>query len=442
MSCAVETPIETLLYGHKFLARPFRLKSQATRDCERQPETCEQHITITTQGTWNRHDTLLHLASIWKGPISFALLVNTDREAAEAVAMCQDVPNCRQYIDLHISVRAGHVAEHTGSFYPINYLRNLAMHNVRTKLLYQLDVDNLPNESHAQYVVWMTAAMADPDVMDADTSADCPGLHVFVPPAFEMTADDLNTIVTLKDGSPTIPKKALVDAALSGVALPMHGYYPPAYGPTGHNAWLTSGQTVRLNYVTRFEPYYIASVPVPLFNETFVNRGGNYAQQVYEMAAAGYSFWRLPQAFIIDIPHSKATCAHAAHDDAEPGTTGVLADIHQDDIGDTETATETSDNSDTNKDTNSATASAAVLVMSNESGQLDQTGALVSSLWLNFWEHICHRYGTHAPHPDSKEPYFADYRLSLGDLFSAQKLRLDTVPMVEPSTDSRRDEHR
>ena len=60
----------------------------------------------------------------------------------------------------------------------------------------------------------------------------------------------------------------------------MHTYYPPAYVPTNHLEWLDSTDVTEIPYLTRFEPYYVARLPVPRFNESFINRGGNYAQQV------------------------------------------------------------------------------------------------------------------------------------------------------------------
>eukprot|EP01134_Creolimax_fragrantissima_P002684 CFRG2684T1 len=181
-------PIMTELYGHSFVANPFTLKSDATIECENNPRACESYITISTQGTSNRYNSLINLAHSWRGPISFALLVNDENEKYGAIEICLNTPMCKKYVDLHVAVRTGHGASHTAHFYPINYLRNLAVQNVKTGLLYQIDVDNIPNDTHEQYVQWMKSALQSPNLAASDSITDCPGLHAFVPPAFEMSA--------------------------------------------------------------------------------------------------------------------------------------------------------------------------------------------------------------------------------------------------------------
>jgi hypothetical protein len=48
-------------------------------------------------------------------------------------------------------------------------------------------------------------------------------------------------------------------------------------------------------YVFQFEPYYIARSGLPPFNSQFKGRGGNKAQHVYALFAAGYRFVVMPQ---------------------------------------------------------------------------------------------------------------------------------------------------
>eukprot|EP00121_Abeoforma_whisleri_P005634 Awhi_evm2s5112 len=138
-------------------------------------------------------------------------------------------------------------------------------------------------------------------VSDSEVSKqDCPGLAAFIPAAVEMYPDKLNI---LKSNGQSMKKSHLVDMLRRGDAKPMHIYYCPAYGPTNHFEWMNDNTTTKINYLTRFEPYYIAKMPLPQFNEDFVDRGGNFAEQVYEMAASGYSFYRMPTAYVVDIPH-------------------------------------------------------------------------------------------------------------------------------------------
>ena len=85
----------------------------------------------------------------------------------------------------------------------------------------------------------------------------------------------------------------------------MHLYYPPAYVPTNHLEWLDSAEVTEVAYLTRFEPYYIARLPLPRFNESFINRGGNYAQQVrYPLTIAS----RLLYVHFLLVSHLSYAC--------------------------------------------------------------------------------------------------------------------------------------
>ncbi|KNC83363.1 hypothetical protein SARC_04371 [Sphaeroforma arctica JP610] len=136
------------------------------------------------------------------------------------------------------------------------------------------------------------------------SAQECPGLNAFIPPTVEMNAGHYEDLIAAKKG-PIVPKEKVVEHLLSGKAQPMHMYFAPAYLATNHFDWMFSNKVTEIPYLTRFEPYYIARKSLPYFDETFINRGGNYAEQVYEMAAGGYRFFRLPHAFTVDIPHSK-----------------------------------------------------------------------------------------------------------------------------------------
>ncbi|KNC74550.1 hypothetical protein SARC_12908, partial [Sphaeroforma arctica JP610] len=79
----------------------------------------------------------------------------------------------------------------------------------------------------------------------------------------------------------TISKAKAVEAMYNKLASPMHSYFHAAYIPTNHVKWMKSGEDVfyEVPYTMRFEPYYIARAPIPMFNPGFVDRGGNFAQQ-------------------------------------------------------------------------------------------------------------------------------------------------------------------
>eukprot|EP01134_Creolimax_fragrantissima_P005994 CFRG5994T1 len=202
--------------------------------------------------------------------------------------------------------------------YPVNMLRNVAQHNIETGWVMPLDIDVIPSSCMAYYV--QSAKKAEEYIQsqplpDKGESSTCPGLYAFIPPAIEMSLESLNSlnrVLENPNGNPqqtceTIPKSEAVRALYSGAATPMHAYFHAAYVPTNHVKWMKSDANTffEVPYTIRFEPYYITRSPIPMFNPGFVDRGGNFAQQVLEMYSAGYRFFVIPDAFLVDIPHTQ-----------------------------------------------------------------------------------------------------------------------------------------
>lgn len=194
-------------------------------------------------------------------------------------------------------------------------------------------------------------------------------------------------------------KRLLVEGFFDGSVQPMHVYFGPAYVPQNHFAWAYSNQVEEINYITRFEPYYLARMPIPLFNESFVDRGGNKAQQAYEMYAGGYRFFRLPQAFIVDIPHEhneakeKTEAKLAAKAQAKKEKEALKASGHeqqhrrrrQDDDEEPE-------------------------VVDNDTKQAVHKEDFIAQVWAELHDYLPHRYGRHLPNPSVSDPEFRKYR--------------------------------
>lgn len=188
-------------------------------------------------------------------------------------------------------------------------------------------------------------------------------------------------------------KRNLVEGFFDGTAVPMHVYFGPAYVPQNHFAWAYSNQVEEINYITRFEPYYVARMPVPLFNETFVDRGGNKAQQAYEMYASGYRFFRLPQAFIVDIPHG--------HNESKQKSEARMA------AKAAEAAEKLALKSGGRR---ARRESEEVEVEDNLTKQATLKEDFIAQLWAEQHEYLPHRYGRHLPNPSVSDPEFRKYR--------------------------------
>eukprot|EP00124_Ichthyophonus_hoferi_P002542 Ihof_evm4s177 gene=Ihof_evmTU4s177 len=385
-----------------YLIRPFYHTSMATahyREKDLKSSQARQtHVSLATQGSWNRIEHIKPLAERWRGPVSVALLLDSDDQIAILERTIESTPIIQQYVDIHLVLRRpiehknitgcgsplslyerkafldeGYefpddvtiwggqylykcqptCVGHGGSLedcpkqdvvcsgfnqygplpeqflslleairmdhyrhprcpmkdnhYPVNMLRNIALQNIPTSLVMVVDIDNMPSGCMAVFA----KSVGEAEYALAQQSfaeGVCPGLYAFIPPAVEMQPETLQKMKLSQDKEQcnVIERRELVKAMMKKEAQPMHMYFPPAYMPTNHLFWAqaTSPRIYEVLYTMRFEPYYVARTPIPMFADKFVDRGGNFAQQTLEMHAGGYRFFVLSDVFLVDIPHN------------------------------------------------------------------------------------------------------------------------------------------
>lgn len=96
-------------------------------------EVSEPDITLATQLSFDRLDRLLRMIREWHGPISAAIFIGLDDVfLVMKKLMFENIPWGR--VDIHL------VSSNTTTF-PINILRNIAVNNSRTDMVFYLDVD-------------------------------------------------------------------------------------------------------------------------------------------------------------------------------------------------------------------------------------------------------------------------------------------------------------
>ena len=129
------------------------------------------------------------------------------------------------------------------------------------------------------------------------TYNELPHKTAFVAPAFDRKQANMPGLnVTTKDD--------LLRSLRYGDTQIMHAaQFPPSYlGPLNTGEWFFATYPFTVSYTQRWEPYYFARLPVPLFDERFVNRGLNKAQQQFAMFAQGYKHVVMPGMFVVDTP--------------------------------------------------------------------------------------------------------------------------------------------
>eukprot|EP01134_Creolimax_fragrantissima_P003993 CFRG3993T1 len=193
-----------------------------------------------------------------------------------------------------------------------------------------------------------------------------------------MNVESLTRLYEENKSEDTITKSQVIEGFFDGSVTPMHLYFGPAYVPTNHFDWASSDSVDEIPYLTRFEPYYIARMPIPIFNDTFVNRGGNFAQQVFEMSAGGYTLHRLPEAYIVDIPHTKVI------KEPQAGKTAEDIAVEEETHG----------------------------MEENMAKQARMDENFVAMMWVNFHSYVRHRYHRNMPTPQVSDNRFRTYRRS------------------------------
>ena len=272
-------------------------------------------ITVTTQLSVDRIDKRLYdMVREWDGPMSITVYlrstsdiaaVNNALNMSESLAALADV---HLYIEGSKSLSAERRRLKLPPPFPINVLRNMALDGVKQRAI-QAQVR----------APWILVVDADARITGNMREAtrqlrsilafgEGPPRHhgfdeqrtVFVVPAFSRA-----------QGDPLVPlsvtnKHDLRDYLFRGEAEIMHATsFPISYlGSMDLWRWTFATEPYHVRYTHRWEPYYIARMGgnFPYFDERFVDRGLNKAQQQFALFARDYRYVIMPDTFVVDTP--------------------------------------------------------------------------------------------------------------------------------------------
>ena len=186
--------------------------------------------------------------------------------------------------------------EHAGApkpLYPINTLRNLALRNAPTDLVFLLDVDFVPSAGLLQELSRDAGLLAR--LEDGRTRT------VLVVPAFEVSP------------AHKLPKEQAALLSLASceppAATPFHiDHFPAGHAPTDYATWQVASAPYPVAYADSYEPYVIASKAwLPPYDERFTGYGMNKVSHLYTVAASGAQFVVLPRHFVAAHEHAKSS---------------------------------------------------------------------------------------------------------------------------------------
>lgn len=247
-------------------------------DYEPSPEGND--VTLVAQLSMDRLQMVEMMCKHWDGPISLTLYMS-DTEAQQflSYALGSEILSNRKDIGYHVVYKEG-------NFYPVNFLRNVALQQVNTPYVFLTDIDFLPMFGLYGYL------KKSVQVLDLESSK-----KALVVPAFET-----------QRYRTTFPRsKAELIRMLDMGTLFTFRYHvwPKGHAPTNYVKWRSATKSYRVQWEPDYEPYIVVRKnTVPEYDTRFVGFGWNKVSHIMELEAQGYSFIVLPNAFIIHMPHA------------------------------------------------------------------------------------------------------------------------------------------
>lgn len=246
---------------------------------EFEPSADHTDVTLVAQLSMDRLQMLEAICKHWEGPISLALYLS-DAEAQQFLRYAQgsEVLMSRQNVGYHIVYKEG-------QFYPVNFLRNVAMKHISTPYMFLSDIDFLPMYGLYEYL--------RKSVIQLDLANTKKAMIV---PAFETLRYRLS-----------FPKsKAELLSMLDMGTLFTFRYHvwTKGHAPTNFAKWRTATTPYQVEWEADFEPYVVVRRDCPEYDRRFVGFGWNKVAHIMELDAQEYEFTVLPNAYMIHMPHA------------------------------------------------------------------------------------------------------------------------------------------
>ncbi|KAK2150295.1 hypothetical protein LSH36_413g02052 [Paralvinella palmiformis] len=175
------------------------------------------------------------------------------------------------------------------TFYPINFLRNLALNGTSTRFVFVNDIDFIPcRESYKRLLKYTKKLKKN---------------QLLVIPAFE----ELSNGTRLADQFPE-NKNALMKLWNEEAVVPFHFTdFMPGHNATNYKKWSRAKNPYQIKWTKWYEPYVVGyTAELPKYNQQYVGRYENKAEHVAEMYARGFELLVLPDVCIVHVWHPRA----------------------------------------------------------------------------------------------------------------------------------------
>eukprot|EP00956_Cyclotella_meneghiniana_P002674 scaffold3158_cov47-Cyclotella_meneghiniana.AAC.9 len=298
-----DLPSSTTAFGEDVaysLAHPnvFRSNTPHAPSCQAPLDVADISFTLVSQLSFDRIWMIAQHCERWGNhPISVAVFSNRNATEVKADAVAN---GCSEE---QLMVQTVNRAKYdpSGTEYPVNILRNLALSAVTTSHVVYADVDFWPASN-------LYAILSQPSVKER--MASDPYLATVIP-AFQMIRQ-CHVFRDCKDKNiPVMPKnkEALLELVDQHKASSFDPTNKGGHGSTKYATWKhqEEGTFVDLPCIksNRYEPYLAVRYcdKLPPFQEGFTGYGKNKMSWAMQLRRSNYQFSQLGGAFLIHYPH-------------------------------------------------------------------------------------------------------------------------------------------
>ena len=306
----------------------------------------DDQVAITTHLEPSALVELRRLAAAWRGPVSAALYLCDDRSRASFARWLEEEEEeekdeegrgqgnggaVAEFVDLHVvTCRKGAAGGDDGALstggggsavpgttVPANLLRNVAVEHARSLYVVDLDVGMVPSKGASWAIGHAASRLLGRDGSGGNTRrvgktssaassggrADATSLvkAALVLPVFEYAG----AAATPGAAKMPVTKTELLKTRTAGQVRPLHESFAYAGGPTDYDKWYGgSTNEVVVKYGYLYEPFVVTSRAaarqlVP-FRADFIGASQpGRAARAYELAAAGFAFHVVADAFAV-----------------------------------------------------------------------------------------------------------------------------------------------
>ncbi|CAH1800647.1 unnamed protein product [Owenia fusiformis] len=238
-------------------------------------------VTLMSHLTLNRGYTrIAKILAAWPGPVSFTVF-GTDEEIKAFLKTKHTWK--RKNVGIHAIYQGNDT-----KYYPVNYMRNIALYATNTSHVWMIDADFTPNQDAYKLIKGYIPHF---NWTKKPTALVSPAFETYLPEG-GVPANRAQLMIDLKDHD--------------RIETFSFRRCPRCHNNTNWPMFFNSTKEYKIKGGGTFEPYLVVHrKSIPVYDERFVDRHWNKILYDYELYALQYEFYVLPDVFIVHEPHER-----------------------------------------------------------------------------------------------------------------------------------------